>query len=289
MRTCSPEEFESDRAAFFQVVFANEYRELLSQLHLGSIAIDCGANVGFFSLLASRLVGRNGRVIAIEPDPSNASHMLRQLEANGVANVTLLQRAIFAQNDVSVGLGGQGIFAHVDENGPVRVRSITLDAIVDSVRPKSIDVVKVDIEGAERYLVNESESPRWLSAVDSIAMEVHTDESYTLVTRTLKEAGFVVSGPFREWHYVPRVAANLKRHPLLPVMLYGRSLLPLAWRLFSGAVRHRQYPAGRVGLEPVMIYGQRRPKEQSSGTARGNSISPDFRAEDGPRAVGKAG
>jgi FkbM family methyltransferase len=56
----------------------------------GGTFVDVGANVGYFSVMASRLVGAEGRVFAVEPDPSNVAILRANLWRNEAANVRLL-------------------------------------------------------------------------------------------------------------------------------------------------------------------------------------------------------
>jgi ubiquinone/menaquinone biosynthesis C-methylase UbiE len=59
-------------------------------LRPGDFVLDVGANTGYFSLQASKLVGPKGQVVAIEPVPSINAAMTRNLEANNCSNVRLL-------------------------------------------------------------------------------------------------------------------------------------------------------------------------------------------------------
>jgi len=70
-------------------------QELLTTLPLaGKTVLDIGANVGFFSLLCSRLVGSSGRVIAFEPFPRNVDFIHRHITLNSVSNIEVRPVAI---------------------------------------------------------------------------------------------------------------------------------------------------------------------------------------------------
>ena len=60
----------------------------------GNTIYDVGAHVGFFALLASRLVGHTGRVYAFEPLPRNQRFLQRHVAINGISNVIALQMAV---------------------------------------------------------------------------------------------------------------------------------------------------------------------------------------------------
>src|SRR4029077_12076424 len=61
---------------------------LAGRLQPGMGFYDLGANIGFFSLLAAKLVGTTGKVFSFEPDPENAGRLVRNIERNGFTNAT---------------------------------------------------------------------------------------------------------------------------------------------------------------------------------------------------------
>src|SRR5436309_3912109 len=67
---------------------------LLDRLHLGDCFVDVGANVGYHSMLASKLVGEAGSVIAIEASPSIYSRLNANLKQNDIGNVRTVNIAI---------------------------------------------------------------------------------------------------------------------------------------------------------------------------------------------------
>jgi FkbM family methyltransferase len=70
-------------------------RSVLEQeLRPGDTFVDVGSHVGFYSLLACHLVGKTGRVIAIDPQPYNANRLLRNAELNGFANLEVHVAAV---------------------------------------------------------------------------------------------------------------------------------------------------------------------------------------------------
>ncbi len=129
-------------------------RTLARLLQPGGHLVDCGANLGFFTVVAARMVGSTGRVDAIEPDPGNRRRLADHVALNGLTNVTIHPVAAAATSGVltlyqpSADLNhGQasGYPALVPGGHPVEVRSDRLDHLVQLVP----DVVKLDVEGAE--------------------------------------------------------------------------------------------------------------------------------------------
>ena len=72
----------------------NEFRKRLAP---GDVCVDVGAHVGYYTLLASRLVGSGGHVYAFEPAPVCHRALLGNLERNGCANVTVFDVAAGAR------------------------------------------------------------------------------------------------------------------------------------------------------------------------------------------------
>lgn len=79
-------------AGLYEPSVARLFENILGE---GMTMVDLGANIGYYTLLASRLVGRSGRVYAFEPDPENHQYLLRNIVANGCRNVTVVEKAVY--------------------------------------------------------------------------------------------------------------------------------------------------------------------------------------------------
>jgi FkbM family methyltransferase len=122
----------------------------------GATVFDLGAHSGYFTLLASRLVGPKGKVMAAEPLPANLAALRRHVGANRLTNVTVVDRAIgktddgiiaFSADSVGKGYGAAvtGVWSNVED---MKVRTITIDRLIADGLPKP-DVVKIDVEEME--------------------------------------------------------------------------------------------------------------------------------------------
>ena len=121
-------------------------------LKAGSTFLDIGANLGYFSLLASRLVGATGKVMCFEPNPQNQQLIYSSMLENHVENVRVFP---YAASDAA----GILKFATVGSNGGVvtseaknqrhhfLVPSVVLDEVLKE--EESIDLVKIDVEAHE--------------------------------------------------------------------------------------------------------------------------------------------
>jgi FkbM family methyltransferase len=125
-----------------------------SQLRPEMTFVDVGANIGYFTMLASNIVGASGRVIAFEPSARNCALLHRSLARAGRANVDLRPFAL-AEESLFLGYnasGSNGSISELDlrEEFPLPqqvIRTSTLDAeIPEDAR---VDVIKMDVEGAE--------------------------------------------------------------------------------------------------------------------------------------------
>jgi FkbM family methyltransferase len=115
-----------------------------------SVVFDIGGNVGFYTLLASVLVGKNGRVFVFEPLPRNLIYLKKHLEINNVKNVIVIESAVSNNNGMATfDEGPRGEMAHIAETGRLYVKTVTLDNLVESGELPLPDFIKIDIEGAE--------------------------------------------------------------------------------------------------------------------------------------------
>ncbi len=71
-----------------------------SHIKEGDVVLDLGANIGYFTLIAAKCVGANGKVYAFEPDPTNFSFLKRSVEINNYKNVVCEQKAVSNKNGV---------------------------------------------------------------------------------------------------------------------------------------------------------------------------------------------
>ena len=155
------------RTAFRGYIRAHGKEKLTTQMFKqvvkeGDTVVDIGANIGYFTLLAARLVGKEGKVYAFEPEPRNHEVVLKNIALNGYDNVVPVQKAVSnVAGVVKLYLSKTDVGAHTlreDHDHPqfgksqfgefVEVESVTLDNFFEDNK-HSIDVIKMDMEGAE--------------------------------------------------------------------------------------------------------------------------------------------
>ncbi|CAN5599860.1 hypothetical protein BH23GEM10_BH23GEM10_17630 [soil metagenome] len=127
------------------------------QLRAGATFLDVGAHVGYYTLLAARLVGSGGRVCAFEPNPRNCAFLRRHVAVNGCDNVRVEEAAAADVNGVAGFDFGTGSgTGHLAAGGAVEVRTLRLD---DFCHDHAIvpDAIKIDVEGAELDVLHGAE------------------------------------------------------------------------------------------------------------------------------------
>jgi FkbM family methyltransferase len=135
--------------------------ELRRLLQPGMVLVDLGANVGYFTLLAATLVGPQGKVIAFEPNPETCVLLRQSIAVNGLSQVELHPYAAAekAQTFTLEAPGGGSNGRIVEFSAEARARpslftQIEAVALDDFLAAESrIDVIKMDIEGAEARAV----------------------------------------------------------------------------------------------------------------------------------------
>ncbi len=130
---------------------------MLRLLEPGMTVVDIGANLGYYAVIASRLVEPGGRVIAFEPEPRNQALLTANLKRNLCANVEVHLNAVSDEVGQSITLylaadnpGDHRIFPDQEEAGRehATVVSTTVDAVVGGA---PVHFVKMDIQGAEGH------------------------------------------------------------------------------------------------------------------------------------------
>jgi len=138
-----------------------ELRELQQFVRPGTVFIDAGANIGLYTLKAARLAGPEGIVVAVEPGTVAADRLAANVALNRFGKVHLVRKALSDRN-------GTAVLHHVSAGGDLQafsllgdsatregeeVATVTLDALVEELKLPRIDVIKMDVEGAEPMVV----------------------------------------------------------------------------------------------------------------------------------------
>lgn len=134
----------------------DECDQLRALLEPGMTFVDVGAHVGFMTLLGARAVGPAGRVLAIEPAPSNFALLRANVMNNGLSNVEAVAAAALDRTGtVSLSLSPFNTGDHrayaVASTDTVEVTALALDDVIPA--DVTVDVVKVDAQGTDHLAI----------------------------------------------------------------------------------------------------------------------------------------
>ncbi len=188
--------FSGDIRIFYEIFFEKAYAVPLPFDQKQAVIVDAGANIGLAGLYFS-LVYPNARVYCIEPDAGNQQVLRKNLASFLLTASVVLIEAALHETDGEVNLGGQGwsynraVVPFAD--GVVSVPAISPGSLIRRWQIERIDLLKMDIEGAEEAIFRGDIG--WLDRVKMILIEVHSEEGKSLIRRRLSEKGFY----FRPW------------------------------------------------------------------------------------------
>lgn len=172
---------------------------LVDHLKPGMTFYDLGANIGFFSLMAARLVGPNGKVFSFEADPEIAARLRENLSRNQFSHAHVEQKAIWSQNttvsftrvdqNVSPDRGLGHVSQSASADGAIQVEAVSLDDYTAS--HPAPDLLKCDVEGAEAAVFQGAE--RLLAAKRPILLvEMHSTENHRVLVEKFVHLGYRV-------------------------------------------------------------------------------------------------
>ena len=125
------------------------------------VFIDVGANMGYLSLLASKVVGELGKVYAIEPSSRDFLRLVDNVNLNGLGNVYSYHIAILdSHKKAEINIAGEErsalntfgkefSYKGTEKLGAEEVQAVTIDEFVDTEKIGKVDLIKLDIEGSE--------------------------------------------------------------------------------------------------------------------------------------------
>jgi FkbM family methyltransferase len=182
---------------YFEGGGETEVQEALQQLlRPGMTFYDIGANIGFFSLLAAGLVGKEGRVVAFEADPEIAARLREHVARNEFGWIAVEGEAVwseprmvfFARTDPATSPDrGLGHVVSTSAGDTIRVSAVSLDEYTRS--QPAPDFIKCDVEGAEVEVFRGAE--RLLKKKHpGIICEMHSAENQRVLLEEWSRLGY---------------------------------------------------------------------------------------------------
>jgi FkbM family methyltransferase len=152
----------------------------------GDIVVDIGAHIGLYTIISSKRVGVNGKVVAIEAHPSNFEMLNSNIKLNQLNNVIPLNYAVYSkETKVKLYLpSGESGFTKYNTIMPnwintrekfVEVNANTLDYLLqlNEIRQEEVNWIKIDVEGAEFEVLKGATNVLSKSKDIAILMELH--------------------------------------------------------------------------------------------------------------------
>lgn len=126
-----------------------ELRWLIGRLQPGDLFIDCGANIGLWTLVAAARVGESGHIVSYEPNPSTVKRLKANIRRNNMENiVSVIEAAAGSTTGLArFDAGAAHNLGHLDGSGDLVVPVVTLDRTVTVTG--RVAGVKLDVEGGE--------------------------------------------------------------------------------------------------------------------------------------------
>ena len=194
--------------------------------------LDCGSNIGAASLFFKRAYP-GARITAYEADPALCAMTKRNLERNGAADVEVVHAALWTSTG-QVTFRAEGSDSGMIDGlaGAVDAKGVTVPSLRmrDVIARERIDLLKLDIEGAEGAVLADCEPV--LDRVNAIVMDLHEfdprDRQSPRVFECLTRSGFLYScDELLLQHWRPPVAADDSPFPRLPLVW---TMTVRAWR-----------------------------------------------------------
>ncbi len=156
LQTHGPGELVSEFVLKDKLWEAYETQLLLKNLKAGQTLLDIGANIGYYSLVASKILGEDGKIIAIEPESSNFELLAHNIENNQLSNVEAFNVGL-GQTTESIDFftspQNRGDHRAFDFDGDREKTSIKIINGDELVKDQPINFIKIDTQGFEYEII----------------------------------------------------------------------------------------------------------------------------------------
>lgn len=197
-------------------VFNETWIENVYRIHEGhfsgdGVFVDIGANIGAVSIFVdsfnkNREDDQKIKVYAVEPEPNNLRLLNRNIKNNPTENITVVNNAIWhTKSMVSISnLGANSSIVDLEEENKTDVLAITLENLFSIYKIKEVDVMKIDIEGAEFDLILNTPA-KTLAKINYLVLEF--DKSFDgkfgqMVEKLSKQFGIDILGSPERGGYI---------------------------------------------------------------------------------------
>ena len=152
--------FWDDLIVFHEIFVEDLYKLAEFPIKPGDIVLDVGASIGWYSCTVAKMAGDAGKVIAIEPNPTNFALLNKNVVLNELNNITLINKGIWDTQAIKkLKLKGyaSSIGQDLKSKSGELIQFDTIDNILQEYNIKEVNEIKMDIEGAEIEAINGSQ------------------------------------------------------------------------------------------------------------------------------------
>lgn len=180
----------------------------------GQVVIDVGAHIGIYTVQASRDVGQDGLVVAVEPDPQSFRILQDNIALNHLGNIRAVnaalsdvagQRTFYAATDPS--LSGFQLQPEARLRKANLVQTLTLDELTRKLGLIRVDWVKLDVEGSELKVLQGGKA--FLGAAENLRVIVESSDSRAV--GYLRSLGFDTRYLGEIYYLATKISANNQR------------------------------------------------------------------------------
>lgn len=146
--------FWDDLIAFHEIFIKKSYDKNIN-IKNGDIILDVGASIGWYSCKISETVGENGKIIALEPNPENFKYLKKNIDKNNLKNIIPLNLGVWSSKKKMILILEKysSILRNLNKSSKnkakIDIDLDTIDNIVLKLKLDKVNLIKMDIEGAE--------------------------------------------------------------------------------------------------------------------------------------------
>ncbi|MBI1937115.1 MAG: FkbM family methyltransferase [Ignavibacteriales bacterium] len=185
-------------SVYLNKIEKKQTNEFIYQVKPEDIVFDIGANVGYYTMLASRIVGEKGKVFSFEPVVRNLVYLYNHIKLNKLKNVVILPFACSEESELELFLFGPNFAqGHIENNFKILefdsesqtfVNTITIDKFtsISGVMP---NIIKIDVEGSELFVLKGAKETM-TKHKPKIFLSIHSNDLEIICKEYLKDFSY---------------------------------------------------------------------------------------------------
>jgi FkbM family methyltransferase len=235
---CNYKDLVQNRILFFGIWEPNLSEIVKARLKEGDTFADLGANIGYYSLMASKFVGSTGRVVAVEPSPITIGLLTDSVRRNAARNIRVAEvavsdepRTVELYHGEANNIGSASITRMHGTEPQCTVQALPLHQILTKDEISTLRLIKIDIEGAElpvmKDIVNTIDIyPSTLEILLEVLPNDNVEE-WNILLGLLQKKGYNIYAAENDYH--PRFYLNRRTNQPLRLIerLHDESLVDL--------------------------------------------------------------